>query len=405
MKKIQFNDIKVGMVLATPIYLGGGDVELLSAGVEISNRHLTLMQRLGIDSVQVIEEKADTKNEPMSHEEEVAFIQGEALAQNKSFDSEKYLKELFDIDLSPEEIQPVLTNVANANMTISILTGEGNIPIDMKHKHLIKNTSKAFEQLKTTTDLDLTTIKEDIERAMPDMIRNDDVLMRLSQLKATDNAVFDHSLRVSILSTMIGKWMNYSSEQLSELAQAALLFDIGKMKIPEFVLNKPNKTKQEEFDIIKKHAQFGYAILLKTKGVTNNIKYSALQHHERIDGSGYPLRLRESQIHEFAKIIMVCDIFDAMTNKRPYKDSVSTFVAAEYIQWHAGKTLDTKICYIFLRNLADFFSGKEVLLNTEEKGRIIFVDVNFPTRPVVQVGDMFYDLVKKKDIKIVKLYS
>lgn len=405
MKKLQLNEVQIGMILAAPIYLGGGDVELLSANVEITTRHLQLMKRLGIEHVEIKENSLEEVPKDMNNAEEVAFIEKEAQALDKAFDSDKYLKELEEIQLNDEDIEPVLTNVANANMVISVLTGEGNVPIDEKHKALIDKTSKAFQALKTTSDLNLDAIKDDVEKAIPDMIRNDDVLMRLSQLKESDNITFDHSLRVSILATMVGKWMGYTPDQLSDLAQAALLFDIGKMKIPEFVLNKPNKTKKEEFEIIKKHAQFGYAILLKTRGVTNNIKYSALQHHERIDGTGYPLRLKASQIHEFAKIIMVCDIFDAMTNKRPYRDSVSPFVAAEYIQWNSGKSLDAKICYIFLRHLADFFAGKEVLLTTNERGRIIYIDVNFPTRPVVQVGDEFYDLVKRKDIQILKLYS
>jgi HD-GYP domain-containing protein (c-di-GMP phosphodiesterase class II) len=290
-------------------------------------------------------------------------------------------------------------------MVIHVLTGEGNIPIDEKHKDLVEHTEKAFNQLKTGSELDLKSIKKDIDKALPDMIRNDDVLMRLSQLKKGDNYTFDHSLRVSILATMIGKWLGYNEEQLSDLAQASLLFDIGKLKIPEFILNKPNKTREEEFDIVKKHAQFGYSILLKTEGVTNNIKYSALQHHERLDGSGYPLRLKSGQIHEFAKIIMVCDIFDAMTNTRPYKERTSPFEAAEYIHWNAGKTLDSKIVYIFLKNLSVFYTGKEVKLSTGEIGRIIYVDVNFPTRPVIQVNDKFIDLVKEKEIQIIELFS
>jgi putative nucleotidyltransferase with HDIG domain len=402
MEKIKFNEVKPGMILAVPIYLGGGDVELLSADVEITNRHIQLMERLGIESITVKEEKGPEKK-PLSNAESVDLIKKEAALQNKKFDAEDYLNALNEIEISPEDLEPVLVNVANANMVISVLTGEGNVPIDEKHKDLVEHTQKAFQTLKTSIDLDLDTIRDDINKAIPDMIRNNDVLMRLSQLKASDNLTFDHSLRVSILATMIGKWMGYPKERLSELAQAALLFDIGKMKIPDFVLNKPEKTKDEEFDIIKKHAQFGYSILLKTQGVTNNIKYSALQHHERMDGTGYPLRLREGQIHEFAKIIMVCDIFDAMTHEKPYRKKISPFVAAEFIQWQSGKTLDAKICYIFLSNLAAYFTGKEVELSTGEKGKIIYVDVNFPTRPVVQVEEHFYDLVKEKEIKILDI--
>lgn len=405
MRVIKLNDIKRGMVLASPIMLGEGDVELLSKGVVITQRHIKLMNRLGIKEINVADGDEILDDAPLTNAEQAQIIKRSADTAGEEFDEVKYKNSLDDSDLKAEEIEPVLTNIVNANMIVHVLTGEGNIPIDEKHKDLVENTVRAFDKLKTSNDLDLESIKKDVERALPDMIRNDDVLMRLSQLKHSDNYTFDHSLRVSILATMIGKWLGYTNDQLSELAQAALLFDIGKLKIPDFVLSKPNKTKEEEFDIVKKHAQFGYSILLRTPGVTNNIKYSALQHHERIDGSGYPLRLKAGQIHEFAKIIMVCDIFDAMTSERPYKNRVSPFVAAEYIQWNAGNTLDSKICYIFLRNLAVFFAGKEVLLNTNEKGTIIYVDVNFPTRPVVKVGEKFLDLVKEKQIKILELYS
>lgn len=202
---------------------------------------------------------------------------------------------------------------------------------------------------------------------------------------------------------MIGKWLGYSKQQLVELGQAALLFDIGKMKIPDFILNKEKPITDDEFEVIKRHAQFGYSVLMKTQGVTNNIKYSALQHHERLDGSGYPLRLKSGQIHEFAKIIMVCDIFDAMTTDKPYRKKVSPFKAAEYISWQSGTTLDSKVCYVFLSNLAEFFVGKKVRLSTGEEGTVIYVDVNFPTRPVVQVGEKFVDLVKEHSIQVDEL--
>ncbi len=405
MKVINLNEVQVGMVLASSIFLGSSDVELLSKGVEISERHMQLMARLGIDEITIVGDAETLDDSQTTNAEQVQVMQDEANRQGENFDAESFLNELNQIELKEDDIEPVLTNVANANMVIHVLTGEGNIPIDEKHKDLVEHTEKAFNQLKTGSELDLKSIKKDIDKALPDMIRNDDVLMRLSQLKKGDNYTFDHSLRVSILATMIGKWLGYNEEQLSDLAQASLLFDIGKLKIPEFILNKPNKTREEEFDIVKKHAQFGYSILLKTEGVTNNIKYSALQHHERLDGSGYPLRLKSGQIHEFAKIIMVCDIFDAMTNTRPYKERTSPFEAAEYIHWNAGKTLDSKIVYIFLKNLSVFYTGKEVKLSTGEIGRIIYVDVNFPTRPVIQVNDKFIDLVKEKEIQIIELFS
>ncbi len=403
MKRHSINDIRKGMILAEPIFLGNSDVELLAQGVEITERHISLMLRLGIEEVYVEPDMESYNHRVATIEEQAKFVEDEAKEMGEDFDATTFLKELEEID--EMELEPVIKNVANANMVINVLTGDGNIPIDKKHSDLVEHAEKAFLNIKTGDSLDIETIKEDINKALPDMIRNDDVLMRLSQLKRSDNYTYDHSIRVSILSTMIGKWLGYSHEQLAELAQAGLLFDIGKMKIPEFILNKPNKTRTEEFEIVKKHPQLGYNVLLKTKGVSSNVKFCALQHHERLDGSGYPLRLKEGQIHEFAKIVMVCDVIDAMTNRRPYSDSVSPFEAAEYLLWNSGREFDSKVIYILLKNLSAFYTGKDVLLSTDEKGRIVYVDVNYPTKPVVQVGDKFIDLSKEKYIKIKRLYN
>ncbi len=393
------------MVLGEPIFNEDGTLELLSSGSVLTERHVQLLHRLGVLSVRVQDDEVETQAEVVRPS--TASLQADTVdkaakeAGRMDFDVEGFKRDLEEIDET--EFEPIITSVVNQNMVIHVLTGEGNTPIDIKHEEMIQETKDMFENLRDNNDLNLEEVKDNVTKILPDILRNNDVLMRLQQLKSTDDYTFEHSLRVSILASMIGKWLGYDKEKLIELGEAALLFDIGKMKIPDFLLNKEKPITDDEFDVLKRHAQFGYSVLMKTPGVTANIKYSALQHHERLDGSGYPLRLREGQIHEFAKIIMVCDIFDAMSTDRPYRKGVSVFKAAEYIAWQSGNTLDSKICYIFLSNLAEFFVGKDVRLNTGEIGRIVYVDVNFPTRPVVKVGDRFVDMVKEKDIQVEEL--
>ncbi len=403
MKYVEIDKVKAGMILAEPIYNEDGTVELLGQGAVLTDRHIKLLDRLGITVVRIadpeMEKEGDDKFiKPTSASLDADTVEKAAREAGRRYDVETFKQELEELE--DHNYEPVVTNVVNANMVINVLTGEGNVPIDIKHEEMIVETKEMFVHLKESNDLNLSSVKENIEQALPDMIRNDDVLMRLNQLKESDDYTFEHSLRVSILASMIGKWLGYNKDQLVELGQAALLFDIGKMKIPDFILNKEKPITEDEFEVIKRHAQFGYSILMKTEGVTNNIKYSALQHHERLDGSGYPLRLKSGQIHEFAKIIMVCDIFDAMITDKPYRAKVSPFKAAEFISWQSGTTLDSKVCYIFLSHLAEFFVGKKVMLSTGEEGRIIYVDVNFPTRPVVQVEDRIVDLVKEKSVQI-----
>ncbi len=402
MKMYDTEKVLTGMVLAEAIFNQDGSIELLSKGSTLTDRHIKLLKRLGITSISIDDEKEDTlKLSPISASVQADTVQKSAYEAGEDFDALEFKRELEALDREKYDI-PENSNLVNKNMIISVLTGEGNIPIDKKHEESLLETKEAFEKLREEDSIDLESIKKSVDEFLPDMIRNNDVLMRLNQLKKSDDYTFEHSFRVSILSAMLGKWIGYDKSQIEELASAALLFDMGKMKIPDFILKKPTIS-EDEMEVIRRHSQFGYSILMKTPGVTPNIKYSALQHHERIDGSGYPLRIKGGQIHEFAKIIMICDIFDALTHDRPYRKKMSHFKAAEYISWQSGVTLDSRLCYIFLNNIAEFYVGKEVLLSTGEKGKIIYVDVNFPTRPVVKVNSKIIDLVKDRKIDVDEL--
>jgi HD-GYP domain-containing protein (c-di-GMP phosphodiesterase class II) len=394
-KKVAASKLEAGMILGAPIVSHESMIELLSRGTTLSKRHIALIKQMGIDDVMIVDDVIELE-QPV--EMDLDRLADSAKEEGKPFDYDKLKEELEAIDKHIYE--PVTRSKVNERMKVHVLTGEGNIPIDERHHEVIMETKGLIDNIKQDGDLDLERIKNNIEKALPDMIRNNDVLMRLNQLKATDDYTFEHSLRVSILAAMLGKWLGYSDEEILELAESGLLFDMGKMRIPEYLLQKTDKVTPEEFELIKKHAQFSYSILLRTRGVSSNIKYAALHHHERMDGSGYPLRLRENQIHDFAKIIMVCDVFDALITDRPYSKAISPIMAAEYLLWSSGKLFDTKVCYVFIKNLAEFYIGKEVKLTTGETGTIVFIEENYPTRPIVRVGDKFVNLIKEREINV-----
>jgi len=394
-KKVAASKLEAGMILGAPIVSHESMIELLSRGTTLSKRHIALIKQMGIDDVMIVDDVIELE-QPV--EMDLDRLADSAKEEGKPFDYDKLKEELEAIDKHIYE--PVTRSKVNERMKVHVLTGEGNIPIDERHHEVIMETKGLIDNIKQDGDLDLERIKNNIEKALPDMIRNNDVLMRLNQLKATDDYTFEHSLRVSILAAMLGKWLGYSDEEILELAESGLLFDMGKMRIPEYLLQKTDKVTPEEFELIKKHAQFSYSILLRTRGVSSNIKYAALHHHERMDGSGYPLRLRENQIHDFAKIIMVCDVFDALITDRPYSKAISPIMAAEYLLWSSGKLFDTKVCYVFIKNLAEFYIGKEVKLTTGETGTIVFIEENYPTRPIVRVGEKFVNLIKEREINV-----
>lgn len=398
MKKLELNELKEGMILGAPIVDAEGIVELLSAGTVLTSRHIDLIGGMGITEVYIKESEKPVPAVSL----DVHAIKEEADKNGKTFDLDSLINNLQEIE---EQIyEPAPRSIVNRNMEVNILTGEGNIPIDVKHEETLEDVKAIYDSIRKEGVLDLNQIKEDVEKLLPDMVRNNDVLMRLNQLQKTDDYTFEHSLRVSIMASMIGKWLGYSQEEILELSEAGLLFDIGKLSLPEYLLNKEVGVTPEEYELVKKHAQFGYSILLKTKGVSPNIKYAALHHHERMDGSGYPLRLREGQIHDFAKIIMVCDVFDALITERPYKKAISPLMAADYLSWSSGKLFDAEVCFVFIKKISEYCIGKTVKLNDGNTGKIVFVDENFPTRPIVQVGDKFLNLVKDRSLEVEKLY-
>lgn len=394
-RRVAYNHLVEGMILGAPIVDAEGIVELLSRGTKLTQRHIELIKKMGLLDIYVL----DYEGEPFEESAlNIDKIISHADKNEIDFDIQKLLSDLDEID--GHVYEPAPRSIVNRNMEINILTGEGDIPIDIRHEKAIADTKEIFSQIRDEGVLDLERIRRNVEETLPDMVRNNDVLMRLNQLRHSDDYTFEHSIRVSILATMIGKWLGYKQDELLELGEAGLLFDIGKLNIPDFVLKKPSNVTLDEYELIKKHAQFGYSILLKTKGVTSNIKYAALHHHERLDGSGYPLRLRENQIHDFAKIIAVCDVFDALITDRPYKKGISPLLAADYISWSSGKLFDAEVCYVFVKRLSEYFVGKRVILSNGAEGKIVYVDANFPTRPTVQVGERFIDLVKDRSINV-----
>lgn len=383
MKTINLDEIKEGNILSRSIVDSDTGAELLSAGTQLTLRHIRLLKNLNITNIEI----QDETSEELSTKEKL----------------DELYKEIDHIEKGLI-FPPAERNAVNKNMEVNVLTGEGNIPIDIKHEKVMSDTKDVFKTIQEQGELDLERVKSNLVEALPDMVRNNDVLMRLNQLKKTDDYTFEHSMRVSILATMVGKWLGYSQEELLELSEAAMLYDIGKMNIPEEILKKPGPLSLEEMELIRKHPQMGYSILLKTEGSTQSMKYAALHHHERIDGSGYPLRLQGNQIHYFAKIIMVCDVFDALISDRPYKKKVSQTLALDYLIWNAGKTFDPEVVFVLVRGLSKFFVGKKCRLSDEREAKIVYVEDNYPTRPIVKIGEEFIDLSKEKNLDIDEIY-
>ncbi|OBZ18218.1 hypothetical protein A8L34_01115 [Bacillus sp. FJAT-27264] len=225
----------------------------------------------------------------------------------------------------------------------------------------------------------------------------------LAALQSKDDYTYRHNVAVGILSTLLGKWLKMKPEDLSQLTIAATLHDIGKIMVPAEILTKPGPLSDEEFQIMKKHTTYGYEMVRDTVGTNHNQALVALQHHERMDGSGYPFGVLGHRITDFSKIVAICDIFHAMTSDRFYRKASPLYEVLTQMEESVYGKLDPYICRVFIDKLMQSMIGNEVELTDGRTGRIVMILSHDPLRPLVNLGEDFLDLSKQRNVGIVRV--
>lgn len=245
--------------------------------------------------------------------------------------------------------------------------------------YILDNNSKMFKNI---VDDILTTI-----------LNNNEMLTVLTDTFLYDEYLYNHSLQVTIYSLTIAKELGYSVEDLKVLGIGALLHDIGKIVVPPKILNKPAKLTDEEYEIVKQHAQYGFDILRHLHTVSLHAAHCAFQHHERLDGSGYPRGIKGDEMHPYAKVIAVADVFDAMTSNRVYRDKILPHKSIEVIKDGRGKLFDEDVVDAFLRSVVHYPNGTVVLLSDGRRGIVVKQNVENSALPHVRIFEENYQII------------
>lgn len=224
----------------------------------------------------------------------------------------------------------------------------------------------------------------------------------LSNIRYFDDSTYAHSLNVAMLANILGRWLKLNEQDLKLLTVAGMLHDIGKVLIPPEIIKKPDRLTDEEFQQIKQHPYKGYQ-LLKSKKVDENICQAALLHHEKCDGSGYPLGLKGDKINNMAKLITIIDIYEAMTANRVYRQGICPFAVIRMFEEEGYTKYDPKYLLPFLQGISDTYLHNNVLLNDGREGEIILTNKTQVSRPGIMVNGEFIDLVKHPDLNIIAI--
>jgi putative nucleotidyltransferase with HDIG domain len=279
------------------------------------------------------------------------YIEETKTAKQKVAASDEFHTFQLQYYLCMEELKTVFTDIIDHGR-------------DIEPDSLLENVAQLFRARNTITELF-------------DMLNN---------MRTVDDSIYAHCLNVALISRMIGRWLRFDSKELNTLTLAGLLHDIGKAMIPVEILNKPGSLTDEEFELIKSHTRLGYDVL-KYQDIDLRIKNAALMHHERCDGSGYPSGLMDDEIEEFAMIIAIADVYDAMTAARSYRAPLCAFQVISSFERDGFQKYHTQYLLTFLKRIAATYQNNRVVLNDGRGCKIVMLNQNDLSRPIVQFDD------------------
>ncbi|MGD0623230.1 MAG: HD-GYP domain-containing protein [Thermodesulfobacteriota bacterium] len=240
-----------------------------------------------------------------------------------------------------------------------------------------------LQDVRLGKNIESERVKRVVNNMIDSIFSNQAALISLTRIKDYDEYTFVHSINVCILCLTLGRHLNFSREELEQMGIGALLHDVGKMRIPSEILNKPGKLTEKEFSEIKKHPLYTLELLEKAKGISEASKHVALQHHERYNGRGYPYGLKGEEIGRFGQIAAIIDVYDAITTDRVYKKAIPLHEGIRMIYQGSKEDFNQILVERFIQCVGIYPTGTPVLLDSEEVGIVCAVNQEKLLRPNV----------------------
>ncbi|MBH0003041.1 HD-GYP domain-containing protein [Pseudoalteromonas sp. SWYJZ12] len=242
---------------------------------------------------------------------------------------------------------------------------------------------KAFKDIKAGRDIDIAPFKELASGFMDSVFRNQDALACLTQMRQKDAYLLEHSINVSILMGIFAKHLGIEKNIIVELTTGALLHDIGKIKIPDEILNKPGRFTDDEFKIMKMHSLFSKEIL-EESGLTGVAVDIAGMHHERLDGKGYPFGKKGDEISQYVRMASIVDVYDALTAERVYKAGMEPIKAFKILKDGCPDSFDPVLLNKFIQCIGIHPVGTLVRLSSQKVGLVTESNPSTPLKPIVK---------------------
>lgn len=252
-------------------------------------------------------------------------------------------------------------------------------------QYAIKSLSKVVKNVSLNGEKEVRDSVEKVQSLVEYILENKDVDKSLNDIKTYDNYTYIHCLDTSIMATFLAASLNIEKDKIKELATGAVLHDVGKTKISNRIINKTGRLTQEEFNEIRKHPIYGKDILEKKFYMSDIVLNTVLQHHERVDGRGYPYGLMGNNISKYGRIVAICDVYDAVSSDRCYRKRFSPNEAYELVLAGSGNAFDEDMILKFRNTFSVYPLGSKVILSNGLSGYVSGQNAGYPDRPIIRV--------------------
>ncbi len=392
-KRREIDDLVPGMILGKMLVTNDGK-NFLTEGAVLT---LKVIQTLHMWGFRYVDIREEVHGDPPRLREDVSGKSADAGMPEKA-DALGNAPGLGEAEIMPEELR--LQTEAEAEEAVDVPAGfmayyQAAVQIFKKNLGRVRFVKEGF---------DVEDIRQMVTECVLPLIEDVNVLDNLQMSPHGEDYLYHHSVDVGIISGCLGLWRGKPFREIEEIILGALLHDVGKALIPLKVLNKPGILTSEEMNLVRFHSIRGYKFLKQNTELPRSILLCALQHHERMDGSGYPLSVHGDKIHPFAQIIAVADVFDAMTSARSYGRQVTPYEAVEILRHEMVGKLDIQTCTVFIDKLSERFVGDVVQLSNGQRGEVILLNRFDNTRPMVRTAEgEFIDLDKNRELSICRM--
>jgi len=356
-RSVSIQDLLPGMVLDKAVTDPESDDVLLEPGAKLTENEIKSLKKRDIYSVRV---EIESYREARRGQDEYS---------------------LSGVEFSPEELEDLAEDVLEEERDQQ---AEKEKERKEFYDRLRDFTASVFEDIEQRDRIDISDIRSMVSTLISHMAREPQETIKLTRIRDDEFYLYSHTINVTILSIHLAKQLDFGTNEIEEIGIGTMLHDTGMTKVPDSVLEKEGSLTDKEYKLVQQHPRFKKDVLKDAKGLSYFARSVVLQHHERMDGSGYPHGLDGSEISRFARLVAVTDSYDAMVSPRVYSDRKTSYQAMQAIISEAGSSYDKKMARYFYQNMAVYPIGSVVELSNGAVG-VVHDATDAPMRPKIKL--------------------